>query len=192
MDGPLLIVIGGANGSGKTTLAREYVSADNLPYLGADQIAFELNPNDVESVAIQAGRLFIEKISENIARGESFIVESTLSGLSLAKWVRRAKSSGYLVRVLFVYLDSAQDCVDRVSLRVKKGGHFVPDEDIERRYERSNYNFWSTYRPLATNWALFNNSGDGIVQVAASGDSSDEIVILDEEKFYRWKRLVRN
>lgn len=102
MSEPRLIVIGGANGSGKTTLAREYISAEDLPYLGADQIAFELNPNDVESVAIQAGRLFIEKIAENIEREESFIVESTLSGLSLGKWIRRAKDAGYIVRVLFV------------------------------------------------------------------------------------------
>lgn len=66
MDQPTLIVIGGANGSGKTTLAREYISVENLPYLGADQIAYELNPENVESVAIEAGRLFIRKIEDSI------------------------------------------------------------------------------------------------------------------------------
>lgn len=82
--------------------------------------------------------------------------------------------------------------MDRVAIRVKKGGHFVPDEDIARRYERSNNNFWLTYRTLATEWALFNNSGDGIVQVAASGEDGDEVAIFDEERFYRWKLLVKN
>ncbi len=42
MEQPILIVIGGANGSGKTTLAREYITVEGLPYLGADQIAYEL------------------------------------------------------------------------------------------------------------------------------------------------------
>ena len=66
MEPPRLIVIGGANGSGKTTLAREYISVEGLPYLGADQIAYELKPDDVESVALEAGRLFIQKIAEAI------------------------------------------------------------------------------------------------------------------------------
>ena len=76
MPQPTLILIGGANGSGKTTLAREYISVEGLPYLGADQIAYELNPEDVESVAIEADRLFIQKIAESLERKESVIVES--------------------------------------------------------------------------------------------------------------------
>lgn len=71
MDAPELIVIGGANGSGKTTLAREHIAVEGLAYLGADQIAFELNPENVESVAIEAGRLFIQKIAESIEKSES-------------------------------------------------------------------------------------------------------------------------
>ncbi len=145
----------------------------------------------MESVAIEAGRLFIEKIGKNIASKESFIVESTLSGLSLGKWIRRAKEAGYYVTVLFVYLDSAQFCVDRVALRVTKGGHFVPDEDVVRRYNRSNNNFWQTYKALASEWSLFNNSGEGIVQIAASGNDDASILVLDEKRFERWKLILK-
>ena len=115
MDEPRLILIGGANGSGKTTLAREYISVEGLPYLGADQIAYELNPDDVERVAIEAGRLFIQKIAESIELNKSFIVESTLSGLSLRKWLVRAREAGFLISTSFVYLDSAELCIDRVT-----------------------------------------------------------------------------
>lgn len=38
-----LVIIGGANGSGKTTLAREFVALEKFTYLGADEIARELN-----------------------------------------------------------------------------------------------------------------------------------------------------
>lgn len=52
MEQPKLIIFGGANGSGKTTLAREFVLVDNIDYLGADEIARELNPNNPENGAI--------------------------------------------------------------------------------------------------------------------------------------------
>ena len=188
MDEPRLILIGGANGSGKTTLAREYISVERLPYLGADQIAYELNPENVESVAIEAGRLFIHKIAESIERRQSFIVESTLSGLSLKKWVGKARENGYNVTVLFVYLDSPQICIERVALRVVKGGHLVPDKDIIRRYERSNHNFWNSYKSLANEWSLFNNGDSGIIQVAASTDQG--YTVLDKERFEIWQEMV--
>lgn len=187
MDQPTLIVIGGANGSGKTTLAREYISVEGLPYLGADQIAYDLNPRNVESVAIEAGRLFIQKIAGSIENRESLIVESTLSGLSLRKWIAKACDKGYRISVLFVYLDSPEVCIQRVSARVE-GGHHVPDTDIIRRYGRSNHNFWHSYKDLANEWSLFNNGETGIVQVAASGDTG--FTVLDKERFERWQEMV--
>lgn len=182
------MVIGGANGSGKTTVAKEYISSKNFPYLGADQIAAELNANDVESVAIEAGRIFIQKIDEFIEKRESFIVESTLSGLSLRKWIKKAAETGYFVSVSFVYLDSPQLCINRVRERVIKGGHHVPAEDIIRRYDRSNKNFWSVYAPLANEWKLFSNVAFKISAVATG--ERESVIILDEEKFEIWLEMV--
>ena len=188
MDQPTLIVIGGANGSGKTTLAREYISVEGLDYLGADQIAFELNPDDVESVAIEAGRLFIRKIAETIENRESFIVESTLSGLSLRKWIKVAREAGFSIRVAFVYLDSPDLCIQRVSARVSRGGHHVPDEDILRRYSRSNLNFWDCYKNLADEWKLYNNTGDDVIPVALG--SGNRIQVEDSGRFEKWLKMV--
>lgn len=188
MDKPRLILIGGANGSGKTTLAREYISLENLPYLGADQIAFELRPENVESVAIEAGRLFIQKIAESIQLGQTFIVESTLSGLSLRKWLRKARDAGFGIEIAFVYLDSPELCIERVSARVSRGGHNVPDEDILRRYFRSNSNFWNHYKELADIWKLYNNTGNGVLPVAF-GDVN-EAQIEDSRRFELWLKMV--
>ena len=188
MSQPTLILIGGANGSGKTTLAREYISVEGLPYLGADQIAYELNPENVESVAIEAGRLFIHKIAESIERRQSFIVESTLSGLSLRKWLLKALESGFLISTSFVYLESAKLCIDRVRSRVSRGGHHVPTEDILRRYVRSNKNFWNVYAPLSDEWRLYNNTGSSIIPVAI-GDKSG-IVESDKERFELWQKMA--
>jgi predicted ABC-type ATPase len=42
MNKPRIIIIGGANGSGKTTLTLEYVNAEKIDYLSADEIAYRL------------------------------------------------------------------------------------------------------------------------------------------------------
>lgn len=183
-----LIIIGGANGSGKTTLAREFVEIENIDYLGADDIARELNPNQPELAAIEAARLFSQRLGDYLKLGESLIVESTLSGLSLRKWIQKARDDGYSIKILFVYLDSAELCIQRVSIRVRKGGHHVPEEDVRRRYSRSNENFWNIYRKLADDWSLYYNSGEIIVQIAF-GDAFGT-VILEEARFEKWLKMV--
>ena len=189
MKQPTLIIIGGANGSGKTTLAREFVRLENYTYLGVDEIARELNAQQPEKAAIEAARLFSHKFGELLEKRETLIVESTLSGLSLRKWIEKARSLDYAVKILFVYLSSPELCIQRVAARVAKGGHDVPEADIKRRFTRANSNFWHVYKDLADQWSLFYNAGDNIFQVAG-GDRNGEI-ILDEARFIKWNEMVK-
>lgn len=190
MRQPILVIIGGANGSGKTTLAREFVRLENFTYLGADEIARELNEAAPEKVAFDAARLFSQRFGEFLERRESFIVESTLSGLSLRKWIERARGFDYEVEILFVYLSSPELCIERVAVRVAKGGHHVPEADIKRRFARANSNFWRVYKNLADVWSLFYNAGDTITQVANGNENGE--VILDEARFEEWKKTATN
>lgn len=128
-------------------------------------------------------------MKENLEQKKSLIVESTLSGLSLTKHLRKAKTFGYVVRILFVYLDSPELCVRRVAARVAKGGHNVPENDIKRRFHRSNDNFWHTYKDLADEWILFFNAGNKILQVG-SGDKNG-MEIFNRERFLEWKKMVK-
>ncbi len=52
MDNKVLYIIVGANGSGKSTLASELLTAENLEFLNADDIAKEICPEKIESVKI--------------------------------------------------------------------------------------------------------------------------------------------
>lgn len=189
MKKPQLIIIGGANGSGKTTLAQEFVALENYVYLGADDIAHELNSKNPEKAAIEAARIFIKKFGELLEKSESLIVESTLSGLSLHKWIEKGRKLNFIVKILFIYLPSPELCVQRIAARVTKGGHSVPEADIKRRFPRANQNFWHVYKDLADEWSLFYNAGDNIFQVAG-GDQIGEI-ILDEARFEEWKEMVK-
>ena len=83
-----VIIIAGPNGSGKTTFVSEYLrDSENTVYIGADAIAERLisRPEDMDSVKVQAGRLFIKEIQELIQVGTNFIVEVTLAGKGFAK-----------------------------------------------------------------------------------------------------------
>lgn len=183
-----LIVIGGANGSGKTTFAREILDKSSIKYLGADEIAYELNRQSPEKVAIEAARIFSKRIDESIENGESLIVESTLSGVSLRKFLTSAKAKDFRISIYFIYLDSAELCVRRIASRVARGGHHVPAEDVRRRFSRSNKNFWNVYRTFADNWNLFLNVSDDFQQIAA-GDKND-VIIFDEARYEEWLKMA--
>lgn len=177
---PDLIIVGGANGSGKTTFAREIVAQTGIEYLGADEIAAELNPAAPGTVAIEAARIFSRRFDEYLNSGKSVLVESTLSGLSLKKFLRAAKEHSFRIRIWFVYLDSAEMCIRRIASRVAKGGHHVPDEDVRRRFGRANANFWNVYKNSADKWHLIFNAGDSFEQIAAGDDNG--VIILDEAR----------
>ena len=189
MENPKLIIIGGANGSGKTTLAREIVANFGIKYLGADEIAAELNAAQPEKVAIEAARIFSKRFEDSLESGESLIVESTLSGLSLKKYLIKARKNNFSVSIFFVYLDSPELCVKRVAVRVAKGGHNVPEEDIKRRFYRSNVNFRKSYKELADDWFLFLNVGDSFEQIS-NGDAKG-VTIIDEARYRQWQKMVK-
>jgi predicted ABC-type ATPase len=183
-----LIIIGGANGSGKTTFAREILDKSGIKYLGADGIASELNSQNPEKAAIEAARIFSQRLGESIESGESLIVESTLSGVSLRKFLVSAKAKKFKISIYFIYLDSAELCVRRIAARVARGGHHVPAADVRRRFSRSNKNFWNVYKAFADDWNLFLNIGDDFQQIAA-GDEKD-VIIFDEARYEEWLKMA--
>lgn len=181
------VILGGPNGSGKTTFAREYLQTNDWPFLNADEIAAELSPNDVAAAAVSAGREFIRRVDETITNGRSFVLESTLSGLTLRRTIQRCREAGYVVELRMIYLGSSQASIDRIKLRVSKGGHFIPDEDVERRYVRSLANFRNTYRLMVNEWSLHYNGEDGFDLVAVGVGEKLEVY---NEVAFAWVQAV--
>ena len=185
MASPTVLIVGGPNGAGKTTLAEPYAEQKDRPYLAADRIASELNPEDPYAARVEAGRQFLRRLNAFIEKRTSFVVESTLAGRSLARSIDRMNEAGYITRIAFVVLDSADLCVRRVQERVRKGGHHVPDADVRRRYTRSKKNFWTLYHPKVDRWILFRNTGQSLQRVA-EGDGDTQSVLRQSgyEKFF--------
>lgn len=138
MSQPQLWVLAGPNGAGKSTIARRHIIG-RVPFVNADDIAYQLDPSDVNSPAahLRAGRLAVEEREGRLARRETFAMETTLTGKSELALMRRAAEAGYKVNLIFVGLDDVALSAARVHARVRRGGHNVPKDAILRRYGRS-------------------------------------------------------
>ena len=179
-----MFILAGANGSGKSTIAKVLLPTVGIVYVNPDDIARELNPSDFDAVKIAAGRETLRRIDELMARGASFAIETTLSGLSYVKMIKRARQSGYEIILAYVYVDSSDVCIARIASRVKNGGHSVPDADVRRRYARSKRNFLCVYAPLADHWTLYYNGGSDITLVAHGNGC---LSVLSQERFDAFK-----
>lgn len=156
---PVLCILGGCNGAGKTTLARELLPRLGvMRFLNADEIARGLSPLDPSLCAFKAGRLLLQEARALIQAKTSFAIESTLSGKTYVALIREAKAQGYRFVLHYIVIGTASQAVARVALRVKLGGHDVPEEDVRRRFERSRKHWLEDYLPLADEWMLWDNA----------------------------------
>lgn len=154
-----LYVIDGCNGAGKTTFAREFLPRVGVRrFLNADEIARGLSPLDPQALRLRAGRFLLSEFRNVVARGESFGVESTLSGRTYVHLFGRAKERGYAIELHFIWLPDAGEAIRRVRQRVREGGHEVPAADVRRRFARGIEHLLKDYAPLADKWALWDNS----------------------------------
>lgn len=173
-----LYILAGANGSGKSTIAKVLLPTEGIVYVNPDDIAAELNPLNPPAARIRAGRETLRRIEELMVEGASFAIESTLSGTGYVELLKRAKTLGYEITIAYVFVDTADFCLERIRVRVQNGGHDVPADDVRRRYGRSKANFVSVYAPLADHWMLYYNGGNDLLLVA-HGNGSSRVVVQE-------------
>jgi len=175
-----LYILAGANGSGKSTIARVLLPSEGVVYVNPDDIARELCPDDLYSVRIEAGKEAIRRVDALLNAGQSFAIESTLSGYAYVRTLEHARALGYDTTIAYVFVDSVDVCLARIAARVKRGGHDIPPADVQRRYARSKSNFINIYAKLANHWMLYYNGGTDVALVA-HGNGEREILI--EERY---------
>jgi predicted ABC-type ATPase len=113
-----LTIIAGANGSGKTTFALSFADFSGIEFVNADEIAKQLNPDDIEQEKFHAGKIFLQQIETLLNEKQDLILETTMSGKYLIKIIQKAKNSGYTIDIFYLYLDDVTDHIARVQNRV--------------------------------------------------------------------------
>lgn len=131
-----------------------------IHFVNVDLIASGLSPLRPELAARRAGRLVLAELNRLASARKDFAFESTLSGRTYLRLMKRWKTAGYRIEMVFLWLPSVQLALQRIAARVQQGGHNVPRADVLRRFDRSWKNFTALYRPLADTWAVYDNSGD--------------------------------
>ena len=176
---PTLYLIAGCNGAGKTTFAHQFLPTEVrcLNFLNADYLAQGLSPLRPEAAAIRAGRLVLQEMRALLRRHLSFALESTLSGLTYLRWLRRARRLGYRVVLIYLWLPSPTLAIRRIRQRVLKGGHGVPARVVRRRFARSLRHLTREYLHLADEWSLFDNRGEEPKLIAEGAQAG--VVIRD-------------
>lgn len=160
MSTPRLYIIAGCNGAGKTTASMSILPEvlDCREFVNADEIAKGLSPFKPEEVAIEAGRLMLQRIDTLLSRHVSFAIETTLATRSYKNLVERAKASGYQVILLFFWLSSPEMAEMRVAQRVASGAHNIPKDVIHRRYWAGLRNLFEIFVPIIDLWSLYDNN----------------------------------
>ncbi len=190
---PNLYIIAGCNGAGKTTASftvlPEMLECEE--FINADEIARGLSPLNPDKAAIEASRLMLNKIDKLIKKQSDFAFETTLATKSYVNTIKKSKSNGYQITLIFFYLDSYELAIERVKNRVKEGGHNIPEQTIIRRYNAGLRNLFNLYIPVCDYWMIFDNSNIHS-DLVAEGYSDKEMDIKKFSNFEIIKNKSRN
>lgn len=140
----------------------------------ADRIRLveSLTPADANLEAIKRIYAWLEA---SIAAHQTVGVETVLSTGKYRPLVLAAKQRGFEVRLIYVLLARVEMNIERVRLRVAKGGHDVPrDKIVERRGRSLDQLPW--FLEQADQAWIFDNSG---ARPQLIGAKTDGVVTLD-------------
>lgn len=136
---PSYTIFAGVNGSGKTSIYKSvyYKINKDEKRINTDEIVARIGSWKDDTLQVKCAREAVKLIKYYIDEGISFNQETTLCGKSIIKNIKFAKSKGFYISMNYIGVESSDIAKSRVKNRVLKGGHGIPDEDIERRYYES-------------------------------------------------------
>ena len=131
---PVVVALAGSNGAGKSTFFHAHLADTGLRFVNADELAAEMGVG-----AYEAAELAASLRAGLVSQRESFVFETVLSdpvGAKVAELVETGRNGMHVV-VVFIRVDSPETSKQRVAMRVMQGGHDVPDEKLEARFQRT-------------------------------------------------------
>jgi predicted ABC-type ATPase len=158
-----IYVLAGTNGAGKSSIGGAAIRERGADYFNPDEATRRIrlaNPGiserEANSAAWHQGKRLLE---EAIAKRSTFAFETTLGGETITRLLLRALEEGIAVRIWYVGLATPELHVARVRARVTRGGHDIPENRIQQRFEYSRINLVRLL-PQLTELRLLDNSTD--------------------------------
>jgi predicted ABC-type ATPase len=136
---PTLHLIAGINGAGKTTFYRYHLeqATPGAEFVNADELARERWPGEADAHVADAARLAARRREELLEARQTFVAETVFSHESKLELVQRAQQAGFRVILYHVHVSSPELARARVETRVDQGGHDVPGDKVDARFERT-------------------------------------------------------
>lgn len=155
------ILIAGVNGTGKSSfrgvLEGQGVELGHI--VDPDLIAKNHHFNE-----IAAGKQAVREIQECLQKNLSVTQETTLSGYQVKKTMIKAKSQDYFITMYYIGLNTKYESIYRIANRVRKGGHDINPDDVQRRFERR-FEALNRVVPYCDKIVFYDNE-NGFVKVA--------------------------
>jgi predicted ABC-type ATPase len=144
-----LWMVAGPNGAGKTTTVSKEPIAKILPavtFLNPDERSlrklraagyggFGDAPLEVQSrFFIESADEVFEELSRRLHQGEAMGVETALSSAKYCSLVEELTRSGGFFALVYVALGTPALARERVDIRVRHGGHDIPEDRIAARW----------------------------------------------------------
>ncbi|MGL4874227.1 MAG: zeta toxin family protein [Clostridium sp.] len=132
-------IFAGVNGAGKTSLYKSIYYNENIDEkrINTDEMVARIGQWQDNNIQMKCAREAVKLIKKYISEGISFNQETTLAGKSIINNIKLAKEKGFYITMNYIGVESVDIAKQRVAIRVEKGGHGIPDEAIERRYDDS-------------------------------------------------------
>lgn len=136
---PTYTIFAGVNGAGKTSIYQSiyYQENKNEKRINTDEMVARIGSWKDNNLQIKCGREAVKLIREYINGNISFNQETTLCGSSIIKNIKIAKEKGFYIVLNYIGVENPEIAKERVKIRVSKGGHGIPEQDIEKRYYES-------------------------------------------------------
>ena len=161
-------MLAGVNGAGKSSVLGAALRQAGGDYFNPDEFVSRAGS---PALAWEIGRRGLERA---IAERLDHAFETTLGGSTITRMLVEAARAGFDVGVLYAGLESPALHRARVAARVARGGHDIPGEKIDERFDASRRNLVRLL-PHLTRLRVFDNSAEAD---PASGLAPEPLEIL--------------